>query len=341
VDTSPQIQKMYSLLAQNSVFLAPMAGVTDSCFRALCCAQGAGLAYTEMVSAKGLDYQSIHTERLLQLGTHEKQVAVQLFGDEPLVIARQAAHLTQTLGNRLALIDLNMGCPVPKVVRKGAGAALMQSPELARKIVYEAAVATDKPVTVKFRRGYQIGDDTCETFARSMESGGAAALTVHGRYAMQYYKGTSDPDVIKRIKACVDIPVIASGDLFEPSDVAHMFYDTLADGVMLARGARGNPWLFARTHALLQGDNEGANKLPTLEERIETARLHARGLAALDDRLGTYQLLRMRQQVSWYFKGIFHATVYRAQANECSTLEDFEAFFDRMSAQILCYGEDG
>ncbi len=340
MDTSPQIQMMRSLLAANPIFLAPMAGVTDPCFRTLCSAQGAGLTYTEMVSAKGLDYQSAGTEKLLQMDVNEKQFAVQLFGNESSVLARQATRLTEMLGDQLALIDLNMGCPVSKVVRKGSGAALMESPDLACRIVYETASSTDKPVTVKFRRGYRIGEDTCEAFARSMEASGAAALTVHGRYAMEYYKGTSEPDAIKRVKACVSIPVIASGDLLTPLDVSRALQMTHADGVMLARGARGNPWLFARAHALLKGDEQGAQRLPTPYERINVARIHTRGLAELDERLGTHLLLRMRQHVSFYFKGIPHASDYRAQANKCSTLEEFENFFDGMSTRVGCLNAD-
>ena len=322
-------------LGSKRLWLAPMAGVSEPVFRVLCLEQGAGLAFTEMISAKGLEYENPNTDALLRLGDGESEVAVQLFGDEPEPIARQAAILSERMGDTLALIDINMGCPVGKVVKKGAGAALMKDPDRAVRIISACCAATDRPVTAKFRRGFKMGDDTCEAFARSLRGAGAAAIAVHGRYAEQYYGGRSDPDAIARVKQAVDIPVIASGDLTTPEAVRDTLERTRADGAMLARGARGNPWLFPRAYALLSGDAEAAALLPTIDERVAMARRHTRGLAKIDGHL----MLRMRQNFTAYFRSVPHASAYRSRVNTCSTLEEFEALYDEILVDARRFAE--
>lgn len=305
-----------------------MAGVTEPVFRMLCLEQGAGLGFTEMVSAKGLSYGNENTQRLLERAPGEMQVAVQLFGDEPELLAQQAFALGERMGEALALVDINMGCPVGKVVKKGAGCALMENPARAARIVSEVSTAVACPVTAKFRRGYRLGEESCVEFARTLERAGVAAVTVHGRYAMQYYKGASAPSAIARVKQAVGVPVIASGDLLDPTGIACVLGETGADGAMVARGARGNPWIFSRTHALLRGGVEVAAREPSAAERVEMARRHTRGLAQVDGA----SLMRMRQNLTGYFKGMPHASAYRARANTCETLAEFEALYDAVLA---------
>lgn len=314
------------LLRENPLTLAPMAGVSDSIFRSICRRHGAGLTYTEMVSAQGLNYANEQTRSLLEITDEEKPVGVQLFGSDPSILADQACALERMLGERLFLIDINMGCPARKVIRKGEGSALMKDPHLAARIIESVSEAVTIPVTVKFRRGFEADEDSAVPFAVMAQESGAAAVAVHGRTTAQKYTGTSDWKTIARVKRALTIPVIASGDLFSPQAVVDCLAQTGADGVMLARGARGNPWLFDRTHALLRGDERASLAPATLEERVAQARLHARALAARDER----SLIRMRKHVSWYMTGTSHARVARRYATRCSTLAEFEALFDAL-----------
>jgi nifR3 family TIM-barrel protein len=290
-----------------------MAGVNDPVFRGICSSLGADLTYTEMVSAKGLEYGSQKTEALLVLGEGEGPVAVQLFGKEPAVLADQARRLEAACGSRVALIDINMGCPARKIAGKGEGAALMRQPELAEAILRAVVAAVTLPVTVKFRRGYELGEDIAVDFAKRAESCGVAAVAVHGRFARQFYHGQSDREVIARVKRAVSIPVVASGDVFTPADIQSYREDYGADAVMVARGARGNPWIFAGVE-------------PSLEERVRIAHQHTRGLARLFPR----RLVDMRRHVAWYFRGTPHATAVRRAANDCKTPQDYEALFEQI-----------
>lgn len=315
---------MFDFFSERRLLLAPMAGVSDEAFRTLCREQGADLTYTEMVSAKGLSYANEKTRHLLHLAEAEDQVAVQLFGHEPDVMADQARWVEQEMGETLAYLDINMGCPARKIVSKGDGSALMKTPDLAAAIVRAVNAAVEHPVTVKFRRGWAEGDETCVEFARRMEDAGAAAVTVHGRYALQLYRGRADWDAIARVKAAVSIPVVGNGDVKSGADVVALVERTGCDAVMIARAAEGNPWVFAQCKAALAGEPEPAK--PSVEERIAMARRHARLLAEREGR----NIVRMRKHAMWYMTGLPGAAAARAKINACVSVEDFDRVFDEL-----------
>ena len=314
---------MEGLFGKYRVLLAPMAGVTDIAFRTLCREQGADLTFTEMVSAKGLSYANEKTRHLLDLAEGESRVGVQLFGHEPDTMAAQAAWVEDQLGDKLALLDVNMGCPVRKIAGKGDGSALMRDPELAGEIVRAVSKAVQHPVTCKFRRGWALGDETAPEFAKHMEQSGAAAVTVHGRYAEQMYRGQADWDVIAKVKRAVEIPVVGNGDVTNGERALELFDQTGCDAVMIARGAQGNPWVFADVKASLDGT---AFDKPSVHERLSMARRHADLLAEREGR----NLVRMRKHASWYMTGLPGASRARALFNDCSSIEDFHRVFDQL-----------
>ena len=315
---------MEDFFACHKLLLAPMAGVSDEAFRTLCREQGADLTYTEMVSAKGLSYANEKTRHLLHLAEGEDQVAVQLFGHEPAVMADQACWVEQEMGDALAYLDINMGCPARKIVSKGDGSALMKTPELAADIVRAVSSAVEHSVTVKFRRGWAEGDETCVEFARRMEDAGAAAVTVHGRYALQLYRGRAEWDAIARVKEAVSVPVVGNGDVKCGADAVALVEQTNCDAVMIARAAEGNPWVFAQCKAALRGEPEPAK--PSIHERIAMARRHARLLAQREGR----NIVRMRKHAMWYMAGLPGAAQARGRINYCTTLSDFDAVFDEL-----------
>lgn len=315
---------MFDFFSERRLLLAPMAGVSDEAFRTLCREQGADLTYTEMVSAKGLSYANEKTRHLLHLAEGEDQVAVQLFGHEPDVMADQARWVEQVMGETLAYLDINMGCPARKIVSKGDGSALMKTPDLAAAIVRAVSAAVEHPVTVKFRRGWAEGDETCVEFARRMEDAGAAAVAVHGRYALQLYRGRAEWDAIARVKAAVSIPVVGNGDVKSGADAVALVERTGCDAVMIARAAEGNPWVFAQCKAALAGEPEPAK--PSVEERIAMARRHARLLAEREGR----NIVRMRKHAMWYMTGLPGAAAARAKINACVSVEDFDRVFDEL-----------
>ena len=315
---------MFDFFSERRLLLAPMAGVSDEAFRTLCREQGADLTYTEMVSAKGLSYANEKTRHLLHLAEGEDQVAVQLFGHEPDVMADQARWVEQEMGETLAYLDINMGCPARKIVSKGDGSALMKTPDLAAAIVRAVSAAVEHPVTVKFRRGWAEGDETCVEFARRMEDAGAAAVAVHGRYALQLYRGRAEWDAIARVKAAVSIPVVGNGDVKCGADAVALVERTGCDAVMIARAAEGNPWVFAQCKAALAGEPQPAK--PSVEERIAMARRHARLLAEREGR----NIVRMRKHAMWYMTGLPGAAAARAKINACVSVEDFDRVFDEL-----------
>lgn len=311
-----------ALLAGNNVVLGPMAGITEAPFRGICKRMGAGLTYTEMISAKGLHFNpdSVSARSLLSFAAEEVPCAVQLFGAEPDVMAGQARGIIERHPGQVALIDINMGCPVSKVVAKGEGSALMRTPELAAEIVHSVAAAVDVPVTVKFRKGWSADESNAPEFASAMQEAGAAAIAIHGRTREQFYQGRADWGTIAAVKAAVDVPVIGSGDVFSAADALAMLEATGVDAVMIARGAQGNPWIFREARALI--DRGEVIEPPSALERIDMAREHA---AALLEFAGERAYTRMRKHVAWYIHGMPGATYARAKVNEASSYRELDA----------------
>lgn len=302
---------------ENNVSLGPMAGVTDLTFRLLCKEQGCGLVYTEMVSAKGICYGDKNTEALLGIRKEEKPVALQIFGSDPDYMAR-AAEMLNPRGH--TFLDINMGCPTPKIVKNGDGSALMRDPELAGKIVKAVCNATDKPVTVKIRKGWDEDHVNGVEMAKILEENGAKAIAVHGRTREQFYSGKADWSIIKKVKEAVSIPVIGNGDIFTVEDAVRMKEETGCDGIMVARGAQGNPWIFKRiAHYMKTGVLLGE---PTAEEKVEMALEHLRRMV---EAKGEYIAIReMRKHIAWYLKGIRNAAQIRGQINRMTSQKDVE-----------------
>ncbi|MCI8367583.1 MAG: tRNA dihydrouridine synthase DusB [Eggerthellaceae bacterium] len=301
-----------------------MAGVTDVALRTLAREQGADMCFTEMVSAKGLSFANEKTRHLLALADGEDKVAVQLFGHEPEVMASQAAWIEQEMGESLAYLDINMGCPARKIVTKGDGSALMKTPELAAQIVSAVKGAVEHPVTAKFRRGWGPEEETAPEFARRMEAAGADGVTVHARFSLQMYHGEADWDCIARVKEAVEIPVCGNGDIRSGEDAVAMRERTGCDAVMIARGAEGNPWIFSQVKAALAGGAIPAS--PTVEDRIAMARRHAHLLQQREGR----NIVRMRKHAMWYVAGLPGAAAARGRLNYCTSLEDFNQVFDEL-----------
>ena len=294
-----------------------MAGVTDLAFRTICRELGAGYTITEMVSAKALCYQDKKSVPLLQLGEGEHPAAVQIFGSDPACMEQAAGMAAERSG--ADIIDINMGCPVPKVANSGDGSGLMKNPELAVKVA-EAVIrgAGGRPVTVKFRLGWDKGSINCVEFAKAMEEAGVAAVAVHGRTRTQMYSGTANWDYIRAVKETVSIPVIANGDVFEPRDAVRILKYTGADMAMIGRGCFGNPWLFQQARAALAG--EEIPPLPPLAQRCDTAvRQFELSAAQKGEHIAC---LEARKHYAWYLKGVPHAGYYKEQISHVSTLED-------------------
>ena len=320
---------MGKLFDAYETILAPMAGVSDIAFRTVCREFGADLTFTEMVSAKGLSYANEKTRHLLDLADGESKVGVQLFGHEPDTMASQAAWVENVMGDTLAYIDINMGCPARKIVSKGDGSALMKDPELAARIVSAIKSVSGVNVTAKFRRGWGMGDDTAVEFAKRLEQAGVDAVTVHGRFAEQLYREASDRGVIGRVKEAVSVPVVGNGDIKCGADAVAMVRETGCDAVMIARAAEGNPWIFEQVKAALKGEEEPPK--PTPFDRIQMARRHARLLEQREGR----NIVRMRKHAMWYVTGLPGASKARGMFNYCTTLDDFERVFDQL--EEICH----
>ena len=302
---------------ENNLILAPMAGVTDLPFRLLCKEQGAGLLCMEMVSAKAIYFNNRNTEELLTIDDREPPVSLQLFGSDPDIISEMAKKIE----NRpFSILDINMGCPVPKVAGNGEGSALMKNPKLVEEIVSKTAKAIKKPVTVKIRKGFDDEHINAVEIARIAESAGAAAVAVHGRTREQYYSGKADWDIIRQVKEAVKIPVIGNGDVTSPEAARQLMETTGCDGIMIGRGAQGNPWIFRQIlHWMETGEEEPK---PDLEEVKSMILRHARMLVEYK---GAYTGIReMRKHVAWYTAGYPNSAKLRARVNEIESLEALE-----------------
>ena len=305
-------------------FLAPLAGITDSPFRRLCREMGAGLVYSEMISGKGLYYNDKATERLLFIHESEKPVAYQIFGSEPDILRFTAEKLAD---RENCLLDINMGCPVPKVVKNGEGSALMKNPALAAELVKAAAGAAGKPVTVKMRIGWDENTINAVEFAKRMEDAGAAAIAVHGRTREQFYSGNADWNVIRAVKQAVSVPVIGNGDVFCGEDALRLMAETGCDFVMIARGALGNPWIFQEALALWQG--RPAPPKPNPGEKARMMGIHFERLLELK---GEYAAVReMRKHVGWYTKGVHGSAQLRREVNGISDAGQLREAFRKIA----------
>lgn len=300
---------------ESNILLAPMAGVTDKAFRMIVKPFGPALMYTEMVSGKGLFYKSKKTADLLTADESEKPVAVQIFGHDADIMAEIA---NSALEYGAAVIDINMGCPAPKIVNNGDGCALMKSPETAAKVISAVCRAVDVPVTVKFRAGWDDKSINAVEFAKIAEQSGASAVTVHGRTREQFYSGTADLDIIKAVKAAVKIPVIGNGDIIDGGSAAHMLEYTGCDGIMVGRAAEGNPWIFKEISAYLKDGT--VLPPPDLNERREVALKH---LGLLVEFKGEHRgVLEGRKHMAWYFKGVSGGAVLRTALNKAQKYDE-------------------
>jgi tRNA-dihydrouridine synthase B len=307
---------------KGNLVLGPMAGVTDLPFRLLCKEQGVDLLYTEMVSAKGIEYNNKNTESLLSIEDKERPIAIQLFGADPYVLSEAAKKIED---RNFDILDINMGCPVPKVVNNGEGSALMNNPKLVGEIVASVSKAIKKPVTVKIRKGFDDDSINAVEIAKIAEANGAAAIAVHGRTRMQYYSGKADWDIIARVKQAVSVPVIGNGDVFNVYDAIDLVKQTDCDGIMLARGAKGNPWIFSQIKEYF---STGIIKpKPDINEVIQMILRQAR--LAIEYKGEFTAMNQMRKHIAWYVSGYPNAAKLKNKTSYINTYEELEVILEK------------
>ena len=315
--------KIGSVELPNPVILAPMAGVSDLPFRLLCREQGAGLVCMEMVSAKAIAYHNKNTEKLMETREQERPVSLQLFGSEPDLMAEIAAQIEE---RPFDILDINMGCPVPKIVGNGEGSALMKNPRLSEEIITKVSRALKKPLTVKFRKGFDDDHVNAVEIAKIAEASGAAAVAIHGRTREQYYSGKADWEIIRQVKEAVSIPVIGNGDVDSPEKARALLDATGCDGVMIGRAARGKPWIFHRVSEYLK-----TGKLPDKPSREEIKAMMLRHARMQVEHKGDYTGIReMRKHISWYTTGLPGSAKLRGRINSVESLEEMEALLREM-----------
>ena len=307
--------KIGNVQLDNEVFLSPMAGVTDLPFRTICKEKGCGMLYTEMINAKALCYDDENTKKMLNLEDDGHPVAVQIFGSDPEYMGKAASIMNQYTND---ILDINMGCPAPKVIKNGDGSALMRNPKLAAEVLTAVVKNSKKPVTLKIRKGWDDNSVNALEIAKIAEECGISALAIHGRTREQFYSGKADWDIIAEIKQSINIPVIGNGDVFDVQDAVNMLEKTKCDAIMIGRGSQGNPWIFNRiNHYMKTGE---ILPEPTLEEKISTAIKHM-NLAVAEH--GEYVAVReMRKHIGWYLKGLKNSAKYRDQINKITDYKE-------------------